>query len=293
MLIVDPYLFNRDAANGETEEQQIDRVIRQLKLIEAIRLRTNWEVVVQAALWQKIESKLISKLPTPQGNPTLRTAIANFRRNLVKKVHGQKITGRAWGVKTLFNGLATAEDQLFSRFVVESAAIARAKSDIVSIFVAQRFGRNARKSGTPKSWLCEKTHWRLYAAVSGYAPFAIPCITCLRNIEVPWTTRLDLSLPDTGSYRYEPIPNWESGKVKCIETLRSKRVWLDVSGNGWARPSTNGEPEHWDVYIKDVQLLKKVNLDQINITRFGVRCEKNIPGEVHHVPENKKHAAKG
>lgn len=292
MLIVDPYLFNRDAVNGETEGQQVERLIRQLKSIEAIRQRTRWEVVVEDDLWQKIESRIISKLPTPVGDPTLRAAITNFRRNLSKKASREKISGRAWGVKTLFQGLVSDEDQLFARFVVESAAIARTMSDTVSIFVEQRFGRNARKSGTPESWLCEKTHWRLYASVSGSAPFAIPCITCLRNIDIPWTTRVDINLPNTGSYRYEPIRNWESGKVDCIATLKSKRVWLDINGNGWARPSTDGDPEHWDVYVEDARLLKKVNLDQINITRHGVRSLKNIPGEIHHVPEKKRHASK-
>lgn len=290
MLIVDPYLFNRDAANGETEGQQVERLIRQLKSIEAIRQRMRWEIVVEATLWQEIETRLISRLPTPDGNPTLRAAVTNFRRNLSKKVLRAKLSGRAWGVKTLFQGIVSDEDELFARFVVESAAIARTLSDTVSIFVEQRFGRNAKKSGTPQSWLCEKTHWRLYASVSGSAPFAIPCITCLRNIEVPWTTRVDLGLPDTGGYRYEPLPNWESGKVNCIATMKSKTVWLDVAGNGWARPSTNGEPEHWDVYVEDAQLLKKVKLDQINVTRHGVRSPKNIPGEIHHVPEDKKHA---
>jgi hypothetical protein len=292
MLIIDPYLFNRDAVNGETEVQQVARLIRQLRSIEAIRQTMRWEVVVEATSWQRIERQLIGALPTPVGDPTLRTAIANFRRHLNRKVPREKISGRAWGVKTLFHGLTSDEDRLFSRFVVESAAIARGLSETVAIFVEERFGRNAKKSGTPQSWISEKTHWRLYASISGSPPFAIPCITCLRNVEIPWTTRVDLNLPDVGTYRYEPIPNWESGRVNCVATMKSKKVWLDFGGNGWARPSTDGEPEHWDVYIEDARLRRKVNLDQINVTRHGVRSPKNIPGEIHHVPEVKRHAAK-
>jgi hypothetical protein len=240
-----------------------------------------------------IEAKLISKLSAPTGDPTLRVAIGNFRKHLSKKTSPKRISGRAWGVKTLFHGLVSNEDKLFSQFVVESAAIARSMSDNVSIFVDQRLGRNLRKNGTPQSWIYEKTHWRLYASVSGAAPFAIPCITCMRNIDIPWTTRVDLNLPEDGTFRYEPPANWQIGKVNCIATLKSKKVWLDVAGNGWARPSTGGDPEHWDVYVEDVQLRKKINLNQINVTRYGVRNPKNIPGEIHHIPEGKKHAVRG
>lgn len=292
MLIVDPYLFNRDAANGESEGQQVKRLIHQLKSIELIRQRMNWEVVVESNLWKVIEHQLISKLPTPAGDPTLRTAITTFRRHLSKKVSSAKVSGRAWGVKTLFHGMVSNEDKLFSQFVVESAAIARSMSNTVSIFVEQRPGRNLKKIGTPQSWLYEKTHWQLYASISGAAPFSIPCVTCLRNVNIPWTARVDQNLPDTGTYCYRPPLNWESGKVDCIATLISKKVWLDISGNGWARPSTGGEPEHWDVYVEDNQLLKRVKLNQINITRHGARNSKNTPGEIHHIPDVKQHVLK-
>jgi hypothetical protein len=289
MLIIDPYLFSRDCINGETEAQHAERLLRQLTFVEFICQRMQWRVVVEKNLWREIEVRLIRKLPYQAGDPRLRTAVTKFRQNLDMKVSGTKISGVAWGVKSLFHGIKSSDDEMYSRFVVESAAIARTVSSDVYIFVEQRLGRNVFKTGTGESWLYEKTHWRLYASISGSAPFVIPCVTCLRNIDVPWTARVDIDLPDVGTYRYKPVSNWESGRVDCIKTMESKKVWLDVDGNGWARPSTGGEPEHWDVYVKDNRLLKKVVLKQINITRFGVRSQDNTPGEVHHTPEKKRH----
>jgi hypothetical protein len=76
-----------------------------------------------------------------------------------------------------------------------------------------------------------------------------------------------------------------SEHVSLVEVLRW-RLAVDAQGQGWARPSTGGG-YHWDVYLT-AQAEDRIGLAQINITQHGAPAGQGRPGDLHHVPKDKR-----
>lgn len=290
MLVLDPYVLA--TLPGESAAAHIARVTKRLRVLIRLCRTRNFKLVADAVGWTYLERHVISTLKDSTGDPELATSLSVLRRNyLDRRDPFPLVGGRTWGVKPLFGGCTEAKDAAFGDFVAKSIGHAmHAGADEVYLFVEARLGRNLIERGASPSVITERTRWRIYAAYSGHPVAKVPCITGDRNIAVPWTCRFDELLPDTGTYAFVPPNHWELKATQVIGTQSSKAVWIDQSGNGWARPSTPppGLPEHWDVYLQ-ATWLAKLKLNQVNITRHGVNDAGRVPGEVHHIPTGKAH----
>jgi hypothetical protein len=97
----------------------------------------------------------------------------------------------------------------------------------------------------------------------------------------PWTARFDWRLPGSGSgvlYPFVPPVEWWKGSSVAFRTVSSKHAWVDIDGNGWARPNIpNGAGYHWDVYVNT-----QYGQNQINVVEFGAPQSEGMPGQIHH-----------
>jgi hypothetical protein len=153
-------------------------------------------------------------------------------------------------------------------------------------------GRNMTVHAVGRTTLVEKTRWRLILHVPGRPPRFVPCVRSRRNLDTPWTTRFDDLLPDTGHYPFCPPARWWRRDVPAHRTCRSKPCWVDVFGNGWGQPGAGGNL-HWDVFLEDPAMAEAVGLDAINVVAWGTPEPGKTPGEIHHVPEDKKARFRG
>src|SRR5262249_14581264 len=84
-----------------------------------------------------------------------------------------------------------------------------------------------------------------------------------------------------------PPPGWWRRRVQAHGTVESKPAWIDRHETGWAQPTTGGG-YHWDVLIQDPNLQQAVGLSAINVVAWGTTEPGKSPGEIHHVPKDKK-----
>jgi hypothetical protein len=200
------------------------------------------------------------------------------------------ITGsiRMWGVKPLFDWHRLDPSWIK---VMEQLLVGCAQLDDETILISRLFaGRNLQMHAVAQCTLFEKTRWRIYLHVPGRPPRVVPCIRNPRNLAVPWTARFDEKLPEKGRFPFCPPPKWwRRGTIAC-GTHTAKPAWIDVHGSGWAQPSTGGD-YHWDVFIRDPNLIEAVGLDTINVVAWGNR-EGKVPADLDHKPKNKRHLFK-
>jgi hypothetical protein len=143
--------------------------------------------------------------------------------------------------------------------------------------------------GPGKCTVAEKTCWDLRVQPAGGDMTRVPVACRERNLDVPWTCRLDDRLPaDTDGARFPfcPPADWQKSSVAVVTTHESRPTWRDHQGNHWARPAT-GEGHHWDVYLTR-SLEEEYGLGQLNIVQWGAPSKEGAAGALHHVPGDKK-----
>lgn len=178
-----------------------------------------------------------------------------------------------------------------------AAAVTRAchASEQVFVFVRRLRGRNLELVSSGGSVLARNQRWLLHVQPRGLGHRQILCVYHRRNIEEPWTARFDHRLPGPARAPFPfcaPQPWWK-GATPSDRTIASKPCWVDVHGNGWARPNiSGGAGYHWDVYVAS-RFQAAIGLNQINVVQQGAPATEGEPGTIHHVPEEKRGKVKG
>ncbi len=292
MLLIDPYIFLPTKGLGYTA-QRVEEVKVSLKNILRINRQLNCDLVVDQTHWQDIEKKHLRVLSDSFKDAELSIALINLRKAL-KKVDTSSISNiHTWGIKPLYYDFSSNEDTSFGDFVARAAAYCITQYGQANIYIEETLGRNIKEHSASHSCIKERLRWRIYVSRAGLnGAIAVPCIYSARNLEVPWTTRFDTFLPDTGEYSFTPPDDWHLRRTTAVVTKKSKPVFLDASGNGWAAPNTPGQAYHWDVYLADSKWIEARGTDQINVTRYGAPNLQGVPGTIHHVPTGKAGLAK-
>lgn len=112
------------------------------------------------------------------------------------------------------------------------------------------------------------------------------------QIHRPWTIRYDERLPtneDNVRYPFCLPVDWHRGRIKAVGTRESVPAWLDAVRRAWTRPNIpGGRGYHWDVFLEDTDEISAVGTDQLNIVAYGAPSTEGVPGNIHHVPAEKK-----
>lgn len=286
--ILDPALLlprPGDEASLETELDHIAQLCH-TRRIELPQLDEYWP-----DLWRQLGQDLERSVSSHRARQALREL-----RKRGRPPHGVPplgpAAGRVYGLRTMFDLDALGPGWLGRM----TKALARASfTGAPTVLLTRRMqGRNLRSHAAANSQLDEVTRWFLYLHLSGSAPRSIHCVHHPRNLspDLRWTTRFDWRLPaaeDGARYPFCPPPAWWKQCTPAVTTMRSKPVFLDAKGNGWARPNIErGSGHHWDVYIADVELARRIGLDQLNIVEVGAPPSEGSPGSIHHVPGKKE-----
>jgi len=288
IAIVDPALLLTDTAEGPLGQEE-EKALADL-VDDVARVCRDHRASIPAAdwYWRKLQADVVRPLLSRTREPRLKRGIDNLRahtRSLTLAGTPPAGTTRLWGVRSLFQWPRLSAEWLT---IMERLLIGCAQLDEPTVLVARLFpGRNLEQRAAGGSTLDVKTRWRLYLHVPGRAPCHVPCVRGPRNVAVPWTARFDEKLPDAGHYPFCPPARWWRRDVKTHGTVRSKPAWVDRHGSGWAQPATGGA-YHWDVFIESPGLCENVGLNAINVVAWGTTEQGKIPGEIHHVPKDKK-----
>ncbi len=302
LVVLDPGFFREngiDSGNPSIKAAAVGRL--RARLDDANRLlaqpNTDLVVAVDALRWfddiYGSEVRPLERLSDRSLNQTL-DRFRQHRRN-GRTLPGVDLQGMMWGVVQMTNWPALGRNWQPELERVLAASVASAQERHVRVvFLCHRIiGRNAEDRSSGGVDLVEVTRWGLYIAIQGVAPMNVHCVGRSRHIDVPWTIRMDDRLPDRhgpGLHPYCPPARWVNRKTLVWRTHQSRPCWLDAQGQWWARPSTGGG-YHWDVWL-NAQHEARIGLSQINVTQDGAPTDQGVPGDLHHVPTDKKHALK-
>ncbi|MBK9261714.1 MAG: hypothetical protein IPM54_18175 [Polyangiaceae bacterium] len=289
IVMIDPALFLSQNARGPLlpeEERDLGMALDDLHRIckdrQAVIPNAQW-------YWNELQRDLIGPLfARAKPGSRLRNGLDRLRDHaravplLDKPIQG---TTKIWGVKPLFDWprLPTKWLEIMERLVI-GCAQQRDEAILVTRLFA---GRNLNMHVVGRCTLAEKTRWQIQVHVPGHTPRRIRCVRSLRNVTIAWTTRLDEKLPDTGHFPFCPPANWWRRDTQACRTFESKPAWIDRFGSGWSQPATGGY-YHWDVFLDEPNLQQSVGLNQLNIVAWGTAEPGMVPGEIHHVPKEKK-----
>jgi hypothetical protein len=291
--LLDPYLFwlPQAPAPGPTE---VRAFLETLDFLNSLPGR-GIELVATPALWDTITREFISHaarhVPPRDLQPRV-TAVNRRLRLIVPAVQ----TGTTWGVHPLyaFGGHGGVPD--WATELTALMAFLLAGHEQVVVAVRLLLGRNVSAHEAGASVIYEKTRWRIHVRSTLLDDLRhVACVHHVRNLDVPWTARFDVALPDTcpaGGLAFSVPPNWDSQAFQAVRTHASKPTWVDAAENFWADPNTPGQPHHWDVFLQNPADLKRFGLSPINITRWGTSDRGKVAGELHHVPGQKAAALK-
>ena len=292
MIVIDPYVF-LPAKGFDYSAERLGEIKASLKKILHINRNTKHGIIVDQTQWKYIEKTYIRNLTNSFSDPDLNIALISLRKiiNKIDMVTADHI--HTWGLKSLFYDFISVEDEEFGDSLARSANYCISTYNKAYLFIEDKVGRNIEERSSSHSKIKERLRWRIYISRIGLTgAIPIPCVSSLRNLEIPWTSRYDVFLPDTGEYAFIPPVKWHLRKTNAIATKQSKPVFLDIKGNGWANPNTPGQAYHWDVYLTDKRWIETRGTDQINVTRYGAPETQGTPGTIHHVPTGKAGLAK-
>ena len=261
------------------EVDQIVRICRE-RNIRLLPIEGYWD-----ELWSTFGRELEGQL-----DPTAKRTLQELRKLGSQNQAVQSyVEGVAWrrGFRQLF-GQGVFEDDWELRM---ASAVAKAVSiaedeENVFLFVRRLEGRNLRIHRIDNSTLDENTRWTLYVQLPVIGPRQVLCVYNKRNITEKWTCRFDWRLPsiaDGGKHSFIPPNNWWLGSTVPFRTIRSKNAWIDLEGNGWARPNIpEGAGYHWDVFVNSEAWGDRPADNHVNIVAFGVPKKEGQPGNIHH-----------
>lgn len=304
IAILDPALFITRAPEGPLDPEEQEELLHVFEGVIGVMKETRATLPGDDWYWGPLTREFLGPLSrrlVERGVRPSRLQQALQTLLSYKLVRGfpdrpTKGVTKLWGVKALYAKWdwcpswrgCVSPDWLS---VMERVLIGAVQQGDVVLLTRFLVGRNVHEHADRKCVLREKDPWRCYAHVPGHPPRGVPCLANVRNRRVPWTTRFDERLPDSGKFPFCPPPQWWRRKgrdrgVDAWRTLRSKPCWMDRFGNGWAQPVTGGI-YHWDVFIEDVNQQEEAGLDALNVVAWGTTEAGKIPGQIHHVPEDK------
>lgn len=278
--LLDPTLF---LARAEAEVvSDLELVLRACceHRVELAPLREYWP-----ALWNELGSSLEKRL-SPQAKRTLQEVRRAAPSSDAHIAALSANAGAAWrrGFIALF-GSPHLQPPWIDKMAL---AVIRAVSSgmPVVMFCRRLNGRNLVIHAAGNSTLHENTRWVLHVQPSGVGPRQVLCVHHPRNLRERWTARFDWRLPtasDGARYPFCVPAAWWKGSTTAFRTICSKPAWVDVLGNGWARPNINGGAGyHWDVFIQDASLREAAGLEHINVVQVGAPTSEGQPGQWHH-----------
>lgn len=288
IVVLDPAVLLIDAGADQLPAPEetaltraLDDIVRMCRDLGARIPSVDW-------YWRRLQTELVRPLHRCTRGPRLRQALdalAQHARPLALPAPPTHGTIQTWGFRRLFawERLPAGWHEIMTRLLVSCALL-----DEPVVLATRLFrGRNLTLHAVERTTLLEKTCWRLVLHVPGRRPRLVPCVRSRRNLDVPWTTRFDDRLPDRGRYPFCPPQRWWRGRVVAHRTCRSKPCWIDGFGNGWGQPGAGGNL-HWDVFLEDPEVAEAIGLNAINVVAWGTLEPNKTPGEIHHVPEDKR-----
>ena len=301
LVVLDPGFFREDgvrAVDAAVRAQAQRRLQQRLDDANRILLGKTLVVATPGVTWlDAIYQREVRDLPVAN-DPRLRAAIDRIFRD--HRRAGAVLppvapVGVMWGVammsewQPLGGGWRAPMEQILAATTVYAAE----HEQPVAFLCHRILGRNAMDRSSGGVELIEVLRWRLSVSVRGAPPTVFPCVSTPRNLVVDWTRRMDGRLPELhgpGLHPYCAPPGWKNSNTPVWRTHQSRPCWLDAQEQWWARPATGGG-YHWDVYLNADQSAR-VGLHQINVTQHGAPADQGQPGDLHHVPGDKKHAIK-
>jgi hypothetical protein len=293
IAILDPALFRY--ASPSTKELSV--LLRILADVERVLRRYDARVPNVEWYWAELQRQFVRPLlqaahslqpVKPEEQQVVRGLLAavDSLRSRAKYVQFADPIGpvKTWGVKPLFEWISPDWHQIMRRVLLGCVT---AEEDMLLV-VRLVEGRNLQTIRHGHACIYVKTRWRVSIQHAGKTT-RIPCVRNLRNLDVPWTCRLDEHLPSTSeraSHPFCPPARWDRRDTVVQGTHTSVPAWLDRLGNGWAPPSTGGG-YHWDVFLVH-GLEEQIGLSPINVTRWGGPPEQGSSGDLHHVPSKKR-----
>lgn len=273
LAILDPVLFDPAAP---LTIGSLDELIRLLR-------RKGAQIPDVAWYWKKVQLELIQPL---HARPEYREL--DRLRDFVRPVALSPLPRRVsvWSFRQMFGVLGERWVDIMARLV--TGAVLSGEETVLLTHLRQN--RNLMvHQGPGKCTAEEKTCWDLRVQPAGDDTTRVPVVCRERNLDVPWTCRLDDRLPaeaDRASFAFCPPPEWYKTSVEVVTTHEARPTWRDQKGNHWARPAT-GEGYHWDVYLTR-SLEEEYGLGQLNVVQWGAPSKEGLPGSRHHVPGRKK-----
>lgn len=288
--LLDPTLLLDDWPDDTSLRRAIDDIVRLCR-------RHSVRLPEAAGYWSRLWSELGRPLERAQP-PATKRSLQQLRQ--LRAPHDTLLPpppneARVWGFCELFGTpeLGGRWEDLMAQAALSAAHAARERDEEVLLLVRRLPGRNLHEERAGQVTLARISRWRLHLQQPGIPPTSIPCVSRSRQLEVPWTQRLDPRLPaeaEGARYPFCPPPEWWLRDTTVWRTMESRPAWIDAKGNGWARPSIeDGSGYHWDVFLP-YQLQEDIGLSQINVVEYGAPADEGPTGSIHHVPADKKHA---
>ena len=292
-LIIDPGIFVSFVRDADAGQHAKDALRRNLANLASIISSANARVAYVRDAWQDLYSNHIDAAINQCGDHGVRAAVSLLRRNF-RSLDSSGAAIRAWGALALTQA-AGERQEFWANSLADSAVSLLARREPVAIFTGLEPGRNCIVHRNDHSTVVEKTRWALYFVSVGLnGATGVSCVSSLRNLSVPWTTRFDDALPDTasaGGFRFSPPTNWVRRAAISVRAMNGKMAWIDFGGNGWVPPNTPGAAYHWDVHFLNPADSPN-GLNPCNIVKWGGPADEGVPGGVHHVPAGKRARAR-
>jgi hypothetical protein len=283
-LLIDPSVLCQFEA-GISSAEKANVLRHRLASLTTLVRGTGARLIFTSELWRKFQKDAVGPVVASVVDPQVRTPL-QMLRNSVRMMGYPNDAVAAWGFAPLLADVMGAGQFWADAYAALAAELIRSGEE-VRIFTALIPGKNLEVHSSANTHLFEKTRWRLYVRCKGLPGTGhVPCITSLRNVQVPWTTRFDERLPDSrpaGGYEFRVPANWHLRSLQSFRTHLGKPCWKDGSGIFWADPNTPGDAYHWDVYFEDVAT-SPIGISPVNIVRWGVPAAEGVPGSVHHIP---------
>lgn len=283
--ILDPFVFWLPP-NAQINQKYIGDILTSIDFVISVSRHRSVAIATTDAIWKRIIRDLVRPLSNHIAPRLLQPRISALRNILTLVEPPPIVTGETWGMKQLFTFDNLPDSDNWMTPLARLAAYWINNNEEVVFLTRLWEGRNLVKHSAGHCVIWEKTHWKVYIqanAVNGTV--GITCISSLRNLDVPWTTRYDDRLPDKApdeGLPFVPPATWDRPTTHAVRTIRSKPAWVDKMGNGWADTNTPGIAHHWDVFLNHTDLKSKFGDDHVNITCWGTEDRGRIQGSIHH-----------
>ncbi len=301
LVVLDPAFFREDglhANDAGIRARALHRLRRRLDDANRILLHRTLVVATPEVPWlDTIYRREVRTLSVADDRAVLQAIDRIFREH---KRQGAVLpavapVGAMWGVAMMCDWapLGGGWREPMERVLAAAAVYAADQGRPVAFLCHRVVGRNVVDRSSGGVELIEVLRWRLSVSVRGAPPTVFPCVSTPRNLSVDWTRRMDERLPDAhgpGLHPYCAPSGWKNSNTVVCRTHQSRPCWRDAQEQWWARPATGGG-HHWDVYL-NAHHETRIGLGQINVTQHGAPAGEGQPGDLHHVPEDKKHALK-